>query len=154
MRMTCVYSLQERPHELAFYDKSSDGPETGYLLPYPMESRSFWAAVENGEIPSITHEGYITSVHWGAMGYSPGFELTTDDGKIFQASRRGENFDKFVKGLRAKVRFLLLQTKSNGTTSPCLCEVHLEESPRRTERRAPGPTGVLERKTTQAAEVS
>ncbi len=115
-------------------------------------TEGWWERFLRGDFEMETIDGTITSVHWGAMGDCPGFEMTSDDGVSFRRRRLGD-ITRYVVGLRARAVFVI-EPPDPERLRPELAEFYLEDSDRRTERHGPGPEWLYQRGHRNALEVA
>jgi hypothetical protein len=100
----------------------------------------------DGRLLKTEIEGKIAKVYWASMGDWPEFELTAEDGTASRWTREGD-YVRYVEGLRARLAFVLHPWKQPhrfglGTHSNVVLYIDIEESPMRSDPRAPGPGGV------------
>ena len=137
-----IYSLSSDPDLKFLGDKSQQGVSLG--------SDEWWGMVEAGDIKSFEIKGVVTKVKWSSMGDWPSFEIMGDNGQVLEFTRKG-GYPKYVEGLRAKVRYVLvplgepLRTLRQREDRELVTEIWLQASPRRTDKRPIGPEGMLKR---------
>ncbi|MGE0489964.1 MAG: hypothetical protein AB7S38_12230 [Vulcanimicrobiota bacterium] len=165
--MEKVFDIREAPSYISRFQQ--DSLKALRFVPDPLiGSQEWWQAIDDGMIERVVMQGWITSVTWGAMGDTPEFEITDESGRSRRCHRYGDH-TRYVKGLAARVTWLRLKVfPINLQHVPpeeradlmareidLLCEsISIEESERRSEKSAPGPSGVLERNSLEALEVT
>lgn len=126
-------------------------PDVG-LLPEPalFGSADWWAAVEDGRVPTRTVEGRVSEVRWESMGDWPGWTFTAVDGEASNWTREGD-YTRYVEGLAARLTIAVVSWKPDSqmvrlgrpAEHEMLIRVELEPSDLRSERDVPGPFGLV-----------
>src|SRR4051812_41828203 len=103
--MVPVYRLRDDETRLRHLREAATSDRTDVGLkpePHVVATKSWWQAIETGDLPTHTVEGKISRVWWGSMGDYPEFEITTTTGDSVQWTREGDH-TRYVEGLRARV---------------------------------------------------
>lgn len=151
--MIQVYNIHKDPGNIEMLRRATEenGGYGFHPVPYLIGTEEWWDAVNAGEVPRKVVNGMVSSVCWGAMGDYPSFTVTGDGDSC--TSRRFGDVTRYVIGLKARVTLLRMKARHPDAKDSIVESILLEDSPRRTERRRPGPEGVLSRGSTQALEV-
>lgn len=150
--MIKLYDLRDDQREIDALQgnvQAGAGFKPGHFL---IGTDEWWSSIDRGEIERKVFAGEITSVHWGAMGDFPGFEVITPDGTSFRYRRVGD-ITRYVEGLKIEATFLRLEPvneRHHGLLAETIC---IEDSPRRTEAVGPGPDWVHSRGNNRAREI-
>ncbi len=152
MEFVEVYNLRNDPKRIEGLQAATMG-STGFGLkpePHLVGSEPWWESIQTGDLPTFEATGQISRVRWGSMGDWPEFDLSSDDGEITTWTREGDH-TRFVKGLFARVRYVLQHSKDEtpfasalGHERKLVLSLEVEDSPLRSEARAPGPFKVGE----------
>jgi hypothetical protein len=148
MNWVRVYELSGDTTKIDLMQKASlDTSGLGVSLsPALIGSKEWWQMAEDGRLPRTEVEGKITKVYWASMGDWPEFELMAEDGTTSRWTREGD-YVRYVEGLKARLAFVLHPWKQPqrfglGAHSKLVVYIDVEDSPRRSDRRVPGPGGV------------
>ena len=140
--MVLVYSLALDENYLKSLLDAADSPGPGGLGP---------EIHRLAELPIMLVDGTIQEARWESMGDWPGFTMLDSNGERSSWTREGKS-DRYVPGLRVRVAWTDIPLKDR-KPSKVVREIWVEDSPRRLERKCPGPHGVLERGHFRALEI-
>lgn len=156
-QMICIYNLKEDSKQIELIQRATLTTEDFGLDPQPalFGSEEWWAAVEGGDLPTHVAEGVVSAVRWSSMGDWPTFEIRSPEG-VKSSWTRLRQYTRFVVGLRATVKYVIQHGRGNNSLmdNSIPLEMWLEESSRRSEKKIPGPDGVLSRRSIEAVEVT
>ncbi len=150
MHFVRAYSFENDQALIVAMQKASLGP-TNFglsLTPALVGTPEWWRAMQDGSLVRRDVAGVISRVYWGSMGDWPECEceVTANDGSTSIWTRMGD-VSRYVEGLHAQFTSVLHPWKvpnqqGLGAASKIILIAEIEDSDRRSDPRAPGPSGV------------